>query len=68
MTEPCRGSPNGATAGPNAYPPDQSALDVFGQLRRMTEEAGRDPVKVGIEVWVSMGTGAEADWAKGAQF
>ena len=53
---------------PNAYPPDQSALDVFGQLRRMTEEAGRDPAKVGIEVWVSMGTGTEADWAKEAQF
>ncbi len=53
---------------PNAYPPDQSALDVFGQLRRMTEEADRDPAKVGIEVWVSMGTGTEADWAKEAQF
>jgi len=50
---------------PNAYPPDQTALDVFAQLRRLTEEAGRDPAKVGIEVWVSMGTGTEADWAKG---
>src|SRR5246500_600452 len=53
---------------PNAYPPDQSALDVFGELRRLTEEAGRDPAKVGIEVWVSMGTGTEADWAKEARF
>ena len=53
---------------PNAYPPDQSALDIFGQLRRLTEEAGRDPAKVGIEVWVSMGTGTEADWAKEARF
>ena len=53
---------------PNAYPPDQSALDIFGQLRRFTEEAGRDPAKVGIEVWVSMGTGTEADWAKEARF
>jgi probable F420-dependent oxidoreductase len=34
---------------PNAYPPEQSALDVFAQLRRLTEEAGRDPAQVGIE-------------------
>src|SRR5271163_2529359 len=53
---------------PNAYPPDQSALHIFGELRRMTEEAGRDPAKVGIEVWVSMGSGTEADWAKEARF
>ena len=53
---------------PNAYPPDQSALDVFGQLRKLTEQAGRDPAKVGIEVWVSMGSGSEADWAKDAKF
>jgi alkanesulfonate monooxygenase SsuD/methylene tetrahydromethanopterin reductase-like flavin-dependent oxidoreductase (luciferase family) len=53
---------------PNAYPPDQSAVDIFGQLRRLTEEAGRDPARVGIEVWVSMGTGSEADWTKEASF
>src|SRR5438874_13102531 len=53
---------------PNAYPPDQSALDVFGQPRRSTEQAGRDPKQVGIEVWVSMGSGNEADWAKEARF
>jgi probable F420-dependent oxidoreductase len=52
---------------PNAYPPDQSALDVFAQ-HRLTEQAGRDPAKVGIEVWVSMGTGTEADWAKETRF
>jgi hypothetical protein len=34
----------------------------------LTEEAGRDPAKVGIEVWVSMGTGSEADWAKDTRF
>ena len=53
---------------PNAYGPDQSALDIFGQLRRLTEEAGRDPARVGIEGWVSMGTGSEADWAKETRF
>src|SRR5216683_1358589 len=42
---------------PNAYGPDQSALDIFAQLRRLTEQAGRSPAEVGIEVWVAMGTG-----------
>jgi probable F420-dependent oxidoreductase len=53
---------------PNAYPPDQSALDVFARLRGLTEAAGRDPGKVGIEVWVAMGSGTEADWAEEARF
>jgi probable F420-dependent oxidoreductase len=53
---------------PNAYPPDQSALDIFATLRKLTEAAGRDPAAVGIEVWTSMGEGSEADWAKEAQF
>jgi probable F420-dependent oxidoreductase len=53
---------------PNAYPPDQSALDIFATLRRLAEQAGRDPAAVGIEVWTSMGAGSEADWAKEAQF
>src|SRR5215472_16101971 len=53
---------------PNAYPPDQSALEVFGRLRRLTEAAGRDPAAVGIEVWVSIGAGSEADWRREAEF
>ena len=53
---------------PNAYPPDQSALDIFARLRSLTEAAGRDPAKVGIEVWVAMGSGTEADWADEARF
>ncbi|HVZ08271.1 LLM class F420-dependent oxidoreductase [Rhodopila sp.] len=53
---------------PNAYPPDQTALDIFGQLRRMTEEAGRDPASVGIEVWTSLGDGKEADWREETAF
>jgi probable F420-dependent oxidoreductase len=47
---------------PNAYPPDQSALDIFGELRRLTEKEGRDPGKMGIEVWTSCGDGDEAQW------
>ncbi len=53
---------------PNAYPPDQSALDIFARLRSLTEAAGRDPATVGIEVWVAMGSGTEADWAEEARF
>jgi probable F420-dependent oxidoreductase len=53
---------------PNAYPPGQEALDIFARLRSMTEAAGRDPSTVGIEVWVAMGSGSEADWAKEARF
>jgi probable F420-dependent oxidoreductase len=53
---------------PNAYPPDQSALDIFADLRRLTEQAGRDPEAVGIEVWTSCGEGNEADWRREAAF
>ena len=53
---------------PNAYPPDQTALDIFGQLWKMTEEAGRDRSAVGIEVWTSLGDGKEADWRSEVAF
>ena len=53
---------------PNAYPPDQTALDIFANLRRLTEAGGRDPDAVGIEVWTSCGEGTEADWRKEAAF
>jgi probable F420-dependent oxidoreductase len=53
---------------PNAYPPDQTALDIFAELRRLTEQAGRDPAAVGIEVWVSCGQSTEADWRREIAF
>jgi probable F420-dependent oxidoreductase len=53
---------------PNAYPPDQSALDVFSQLRRLTEQAGRDPSAVGIEVWTSCGDGDSRAWREEVSF
>src|SRR3954454_22051362 len=53
---------------PNAYPPDQSALDVFAQLRGLTEAAGRDPDSVGIEVWTSCAQGSEAAWRRETLF
>jgi probable F420-dependent oxidoreductase len=53
---------------PNAYPPDQTALDTFAELRRLTEAEGRDPASVGIEVWTSCGAGTPADWRREALF
>jgi probable F420-dependent oxidoreductase len=49
---------------PNAYPPDESALEIFGHLRALTRAEGRDPAAVGIEVWVSCGAGTSADWKR----
>lgn len=45
-----------------AHPPGDAALADFDKLRRYTEQEGRDPARMGIEVWTSTGTGAEADW------
>ena len=33
----------------NNFPPDQSAVTIIGELRRMVEAEGRDPGSVGIE-------------------
>ncbi|MEJ1975212.1 MAG: LLM class F420-dependent oxidoreductase [Acetobacteraceae bacterium] len=51
-----------------AHPPGDTALAEFDKLRRFTAEAGRDPASVGLEVWVSTGTGSEADWRKEFSF
>jgi probable F420-dependent oxidoreductase len=53
---------------PNAYPPDQTALDIFAELRRLTEAAGRDPAAMGIEVWTSCGAGSPTDWKQDIAF
>ncbi|HSU04048.1 MAG TPA: hypothetical protein VLI93_00605, partial [Acetobacteraceae bacterium] len=53
---------------PNAYPPDQTALDIFEKLRSLTRAGGRDPASVGIEVWTSCGAGTAADWRREATF
>ena len=53
---------------PNAYPPDRKALEIFNDLRRLTEKERRDPAAIGIEVWTSCGAGIEADWRKEAEF
>jgi probable F420-dependent oxidoreductase len=53
---------------PNAYQPNDEALAIFDRLRALTRKAGRDPAAVGLEVWVSIGSGTEADWAREARF
>ena len=53
---------------PNAYPPDQSAVEIFNHLRGLIEAEGRDPASVGIEVWTSCGGGSETEWRKEAAF
>jgi alkanesulfonate monooxygenase SsuD/methylene tetrahydromethanopterin reductase-like flavin-dependent oxidoreductase (luciferase family) len=52
----------------NAYPPGDAALAEFSKLRRLTEQAGRDPAQIGIEAWTSGGAGTEADWREEARF
>ena len=53
---------------PLAYPPGDEMLAAFEKLRRLTREAGRDPARMGIEVWVSPGVGTPDDWRRDMQF
>jgi probable F420-dependent oxidoreductase len=53
---------------PLAYPAGDAALAAFDKLRRLTREAGRDPAKMGLEVWTSPGAGTEADWRQEITF
>jgi len=53
---------------PNAYPPEQSAVEIFAKLRNLIEAQGRDPTAVGIEVWTSCGAGDESQWRKETAF
>jgi probable F420-dependent oxidoreductase len=49
---------------PLAYPAGDEALKAFEKLRGLIRAAGRDPASVGLEVWVSPGTGREDDWRR----
>jgi probable F420-dependent oxidoreductase len=53
---------------PLVYPPGDAALAAFEKLRTLTREAGRDPARLGLEVWVSPGAGNEDDWRKEISF
>jgi alkanesulfonate monooxygenase SsuD/methylene tetrahydromethanopterin reductase-like flavin-dependent oxidoreductase (luciferase family) len=53
---------------PINYPPGDAALQAFDRLRTLSQEAGRDPAAMGLEVWVSPGVGTEADWRREIAF
>ena len=53
---------------PLAYPPNDEALAAFDKLRALTREAGRDPAKMGLEVWVSPGAGDAGGLAARGEF
>ena len=46
----------------NAYSPGAEAEAEFAKLRKLTEEEGRDPASIGIEVWMSSGAGTPKEW------
>ncbi|RAI58786.1 LLM class F420-dependent oxidoreductase [Roseicella frigidaeris] len=52
----------------NAYPPGAAIEDELARLRGLTEAAGRDPAAIGLEVWISAGTGDAAAWREEARY
>jgi probable F420-dependent oxidoreductase len=53
---------------PLAYPADETALAVFDKLRGLIKAEGRDPASVGLEVWLSLGSGDEEAWHRDFAF
>ena len=51
-----------------AHPPGDAALAEFTKLRTYAQQAGRDPASVGIEVWMSVGSGNADAWRQEFQF
>ena len=51
-----------------AHPPGPKATAAFDTLRRYTEQEGRDPAGIGIEIWTSTADGAARDWREEFQF
>jgi len=45
-----------------AYPAGAEAVAEFDKMRRYTEQEGRDPARIGIEIWTSTAVGSEKDW------
>ena len=52
---------------PLAYAPGEEARAALDKLRRMAEEAGRDPATIGIDTRVSA-AGSEAEWREDVKF
>ena len=51
-----------------AHPMGDKATAEFAKLRQYAREAGRDPGSIGLEVWVSTGSGSPDDWRKEIAF
>jgi probable F420-dependent oxidoreductase len=51
-----------------AYPMGRRAVAEFDKLRWLTEAEGLDPKNLGLEVWVSTGTGGPTDWRQELRF
>ena len=51
-----------------AHPMGDGYIAAFDELKRLTEAAGRDPAKMGLEVWVSCAEGAEREWRAEAEW
>jgi probable F420-dependent oxidoreductase len=45
-----------------ALPPGPEMAEQWDTIRRLAEQAGRDPARIGLEVWVSCAEGEERDW------
>ena len=52
----------------NAYPAGAAAEADFAKLCAYAEQAGRDPASIGVEVWVSIGAGDDANWREEFKF
>ncbi len=51
---------------PNAFGPGDEAKATFDKLREYAAEEGRDAGSIGLEPWVSAGTGTAAEWRQTA--
>jgi probable F420-dependent oxidoreductase len=51
-----------------AHAKGKEAEAAFDTLRKYVKEAGRDPLEVGLEVWVSTAQGGPDDWRKEFQY
>jgi probable F420-dependent oxidoreductase len=52
----------------NAYPPGPEIEAEWDTIRRLAEQAGRDPAAIGLEVWISAGAGDEKAWREEALY
>src|SRR4051812_12995279 len=52
----------------NAYAPGPEIEGELAKINALAEQAGRDPRRIGLEVWISGGAGDERSWAEEARY